>query len=77
MDMSAPFTDETSEVNGVDGQVFWGTKRNAGRREFRLATDGMSWKNVNDFKRFFQPGRYGKLIETSEFGKYCYARVAD
>ena len=77
MDLSAPFTDETSEVNGVDGQLFWGTKRNAAKRQFKLATDGMSWNNVAAFKKHFQPGRYGKLIEDSEFGKYCYARVAD
>lgn len=77
MDLSAPFTDETSEVNGVDGQLFWGTKRNAAKRQFKLTTDGMSWNDVAAFKKHFQPGRYGKLIEDSEFGKYCYARVAD
>lgn len=77
MDLSAPFNDETSEVNGVDGQLFWGTKRNASRRQFKLATDGMSLKDISAFKQHFQPGRYGKLIEDSEFGKYCYARVAE
>ena len=77
MNMSAPFKDETSEVNGVDGQLFWGTKYSASRRQFKLATDGMTQRQISEFKQFFLPGRYGKLIEANEFGKYCYARVAE
>lgn len=77
LDFSAPFTDETSEVNGVDGQLFWGTKYNARKRSYKLATDGMTPQQVSAFKQHFRPGKYGKLFDTYEFGKYSWARVTE
>lgn len=77
LDFSAPFTDETSEVNGVDGQLFWGTKYNARKLQYKLATDGMTPQQVSAFKQHFRPGKYGKLFDTYEFGKYSWARVTE
>ena len=77
MDLSAPFNDETSEVNGVDGQLFWGTKYNARKLQYKLATDGMTPQQVSAFKQHFRPGKYGKLFNTHEFGKYSWARITE
>ena len=39
---SPGFEDETSEVNGVNGQYYWGTRYKARAKAFTLATDGMT-----------------------------------
>jgi hypothetical protein len=39
---SPGFEDETSEVNGVNGQYYWGTRYKARAKTFSLATDGMT-----------------------------------
>nr|DAN04844.1 MAG TPA: tail protein [Caudoviricetes sp.] len=75
-DASPSFSDETSKVNGLSGQYFWGTTFDAGKKNFKLATDGMTEKQLSAFKKHFIPGRYGKLILDERIGRYCYARVS-
>lgn len=75
-DAAPTFEDETSTVNGVDGQYFWGTHFRSKRMTFSLATDGMTEAQVNDFKHHFQPGKYGKFIEDKLACRYNYARVS-
>lgn len=75
LDASPEFEDETSEVSGVDGQLYWGTRYKTRRREYKLATDGITEQQLNDFKKHFQPGQYGKLIEDERPYRYCYCRV--
>ena len=75
-DAAPTFEDETSTVNGVDGQYFWGTHFRSKRMTFSLATDGMTEAQVNDFKHHFQPGKYGKFIEDKLTCRYNYARVS-
>ena len=62
-DGSAEFEDEVSSVNGVNGQYYWGTNFKSLKREFTLATDGMTEAQVNAFKQHFKPGKYGNFIE--------------
>ena len=50
---TSEFEDETSEVAGVHGQYFWGTKIKPLEKEFSLATDGMTERQLNEFKRHF------------------------
>ena len=75
-DASPSFSDETSKVNDLSGQYFWGTTFDAGKKNFKLATDGMTEKQLSAFKKHFIPGRYGKLILDERIGRYCYARVS-
>lgn len=73
---SPDFEDETTEVNGVDGQHYWGTKFKPKKMTFTLATDGMTEAQVNDFKNHFRPGKYGSFIEDKLLFRYGYCRVA-
>ena len=74
-DASPEFEDESSEVSGADGQLYWGTRYKTRKYEYNLATDGMTEQQLNDFKRHFQPGTYGKLVEDSRTYRYCYCRL--
>ena len=73
---SAPeFEDETSTVKGVWGQYYWGTSYKTNTYNFSLATDGMTERQFEEFKRHFRPGHYGQFYEDAWFDKYCYVRV--
>lgn len=74
---SPSFDNETTEVNGAAGQLFWGSNIKSLKRTFHLATDGMTEIQVNEFKKHFQPGRYGKFIEDKLAYRYGYCRVAE
>ena len=73
---SPGFEDETSEVNGVNGQHYWGTRYKARAKAFTLATDGMTEAQINAFKLHFQPGVYGRFIEDKLANRYTMARVS-
>ena len=73
---SPGFEDETSEVNGVNGQYYWGTRYKARAKTFSLATDGMTEAQINAFKLHFQPGTYGRFIEDKLANRYTMARVS-
>lgn len=74
---SPDFENETTEVNGVAGQLFWGSKIKSLKRTYNLATDGMTEAQINEFKYHFRPGQYGKFIEDKLMHRYGYCRVAD
>lgn len=76
IDASSDFEDETSEVNGVSGQYYWGTRRKAGSLTFSLATDGITEQQLNAFKIHFKPGKYGKFIKDELSHRYGYARIS-
>lgn len=73
---SPEFEDETSEVNGVSGQYYWGTRMKTVTKSFSLATDGITEAQVNAFKLHFKPGKYGKFIEDKLACRYGWARVS-
>ena len=75
-DAAPTFQDETSNVNGVDGQYYWGTHFGSKKMSFTLATDGMTEAQVNAFKQHFKPGKYGKFIEDKLAYRYGYARIS-
>lgn len=74
---SPSFENETSEINGAAGQLYWGTKLKTLKRTYTLATDGMTEKQINAFKSHFKPGKYGKFIEDKLMHRYGYCRVAE
>lgn len=75
-DASPSFEDETSEVNGVSGQYYWGTRMKTITKSFSLATDGITEAQINAFKLHFKPGKYGKFIEDKLACRYGWARVS-
>lgn len=69
------FENETTDVNGVNGQHYWGTHMKALKKSFSLATDGMTEEQINAFTVHFQPGKYGKFIEHKLSYRYGLCRV--
>lgn len=74
---SPEFEDETSEINGVSGQYYWGTRFKTMAKSFTLATDGITESEINEFKLHFKPGKYGKFIEDKLSCRYGWARVSN
>lgn len=74
---SSDFSDETTEVKGYDGQHFWGTNLKAKKTTYSLVTDGMTEEQLNAFKRHFQPGKYGKFVDSHLSYRYSYRRLAE
>lgn len=74
---SPEFESETSSVKGVNGQYYWGNQFKTKTYTYNLATDGMTERQFNDFKRLFRPGSYGQFYEDSWFDRYCYVRVKE
>lgn len=72
---SPEFEDETSNVNGVWGQYYWGTNFKTKTYSYSLATDGMTERQFEDFKYHFRPGHYGQFYEDAWFDRYCYVRI--
>ena len=72
---SPEFEDETTSVNGVWGQYYWGTKFKTRTYSYSLATDGMTERQFEDFKKHFKPGFYGQFYEDAWFDRYCYVRL--
>lgn len=73
---SSDFEDEVQSINGVNGQYYWGTNFKSLKRDFTLATDGMTEAQLQAFKYHFRPGRYGKFIETHLPYRESYCRIA-
>lgn len=72
----APFNDTTTEQAELDGQMFWRTNFKAGHLSFDLATDGITSKQLEEFKNWFQPGIARELILTEHSNRAIMARVA-
>ena len=75
-DGSPSFTDETTAVNGVVGQYYWGTNIGTKTKTYTLATDGMTEQQVQAFQYHFRPGHYGKFIDDTFAFRYSYCRVS-
>lgn len=74
---SPDFADEVTTVNGVSGQYYWGTRYEARTFRYDLATDEMTERQFEEFKRIFRPGHYGQFYEDAWFDRYCYVRVKE
>ena len=72
----APFNDTTTEQAELDGQMFWRSNFKAGQLSFTLATDGMTARQLEDFKEWFQPGIERELILSEYHNRAILARVA-
>lgn len=70
------FADDTTTYNTVDGQFYWGTNYERGELDLVLATDGMTEKELHEFKQWFQPGVSRELILAENPNRAIMARVA-
>ena len=71
------FEDETSEINGATGQLYWGTRFKTLKKTYTLVTDGITEEQLNAFRGHFTPGKYGKFVEDHLIHRYSYCRVSE
>ena len=71
------FEDLVTESDILDGQYYWGSHFTERTLSLNLATDGMSEKDLQDFRSWFRPGIARKLILVESPHKYIYARVKE
>ena len=70
------FEDITTTLEGKDGQLFWKSYYKPNELSFTLSTDGMSAREMEDFKQYFKPGFSRKFILSEYPNRYTEARVA-
>ena len=73
---SAEFEDLVDQYNILDGQFYWGTHFKPNKISFRLATDGMTQNNLDDFKHWFAAGYTRELILAEHPNRAIMARVS-
>lgn len=73
---SAPIDNQTSQVNGLSGQYYWGTTYKPYEKTYSFATDGVTEQQLEKLRMLLRPGNYGKLEELEWYGRYSYARVS-
>ena len=56
------FSETTTQSTGLDGQKYWLSQYNALTIHFDLSTDGMSTRDLEEFKNWFVPGIERELI---------------
>lgn len=70
------FEDATTNQTELDGQIFWMSAFKANELSFTLSTDGITEKELENFKRWFIPGTPRELILTEHANRAIIARVA-
>lgn len=70
------FTDLTSSFDTLDGQLYWGSKIEPNKLDLILSTDGITEKQLDDFKEWFAPGKIRELILSEHPNRAIMARVA-
>ena len=72
----ADFSDNVTQSDVWDGQIFWNSHFNNNSISFSLATDGMTQRQLDDFKRWFKPGVMRELIVSEHPNRAILARVS-
>lgn len=72
---SSEFEDLVDEYNILDGQFYWGTHFKANKITFKLATDGITQQELEDFKYWFAGGKTRELILSEHPNRAILARV--
>ena len=73
----APFADLTSTYDTLNGQLYWGTHFEAKQLELDLATDGVTERQLDDFREWFSPGKERELILSEHPNRAILARIAE
>ena len=72
----ASFEDTTTTYSALDGQFYWGTHFRNNSITFHLATDGMTQRQLDDFKNWFVAGKTKELILAEHPNRAIMARVS-
>lgn len=73
---SASFNDITTSYDVLDGEFYWGTKMNGYSLQLDMATDGMTERQIEDFKAWFKPGVIRGLRLSEHWGREICARIS-
>ena len=73
----AQFDDISETYDVIDGQIYWGSHHTTNNLELKLATDGITEKQLDDFKMWFKPGIARELILAEHPNRAIMARVAN
>ena len=71
------FEDLTTDYDVLDGKFYWGTHFTDHELEFTLATDGVTQKQIDEFLRWFSPGKIRELILAEHPNRVIQARVSN
>ena len=72
----AEFTDNVTESEVFDGQIYWSTHFNNNSISFSLATDGITEAEFDAFKAWFTPGVIRELVLMERPNRAILARVS-
>lgn len=70
------FSDNVSESDVWDGQIYWSSHFNNNSLNFVLFTDGINELQLDEFKRHFAPKKVAELILAEHPNRAIMARVA-
>ena len=73
----AKFNDVTETHETLDGQIYWGTYLTNNVLKLNLSTDGITAKQLDDFKQWFAPGKVRELILMEHPNRAIMARVSE
>lgn len=72
----ANFEDMTSDYSILNGQFYWGSRYQANELSFDLSTDAMDQVDLDEFLRWFTPGKIRELILAEHPNRAILARVS-
>lgn len=75
-DAYGSFDDLTTTYDTIPGQFYWGSYYRTGSLSFTLSTDGITPKELDNFKSWFQPGPGKELILAEHPNRAIIARVS-
>ena len=73
----AEFSDQVTESEVFDGQIYWSTHYDKNSMSFELATDGITENEFDNFKAWFKPGIIRELVLMERPNRGILARVAE
>ena len=69
------FTDQVTDLEVLNGQLYWGTYYNANRLELTLCTDEITEKQLTTFAQWFKPGYARELVLAEHPNRAIMARL--
>lgn len=72
----ANFTDNITQSDVFDGQIYWKTHFDNNSISFNLTTDYMLQEQLDEFKAWFKPGRIEELVLAEHPNRAILARVS-
>lgn len=70
------FAHSITDLDTIDGQIYWGTHYNANSLSLTLATDGIEDSLLDEFKRWFAPHNTRELILSEHPYRAILARLS-